>query len=64
MEIPLWLARALAWLGVLLIVFALVDFGLGRFMDIDITGVPWSPLVSGVIGSLLLRFFKEAVDDD
>jgi hypothetical protein len=62
MGIPYGLARVLAWLGVLLLVFAIVDFGSATFFAVDITGVAWSPLVSGGIGALLLRFFAQEED--
>jgi hypothetical protein len=63
MEIPHGLATALWWLGILLIVFAVADFGLS-WVGVDITGVRWSPLVAGVLGSVLCRLFRGAVDDD
>jgi hypothetical protein len=63
MEIPQGLATALWWIGILLIVFAVVDFGLA-WVGVDITGVRWSPLVAGVLGSVLCRFFRGAVDDE
>jgi hypothetical protein len=33
--------------------FAVIDF-CGMFLEYDITGVPWSPIVAGVIGSVFL----------
>lgn len=64
MEIPLGLGRALWWLGVLLIGFALIDVVAARVMNFDITGVTWSPLAAGLIGGVLMRFFGGGDDDD
>jgi len=41
-------------IGYLLIVFAIIDFA-GMFFDYDITGVSWSPIVEGLLGSLLIK---------
>ena len=62
MEIPHGLATALRWIGFLLILLALVDFGLSWF-GVDITGVRWSPLVSGGLGTVLCRVFRGANED-
>lgn len=62
MEIPQGLATALRWVGILLILFAILDVVLGRIFAIDVTGVPWSPLVSGFIGGALLKFFGSEED--
>lgn len=40
--------------GVLCYVFAVVDFA-GMFFGYDITGVSWSPIVAGFIGSALIN---------
>jgi len=60
MQVPQGLATALSGLGILLILFAIVDVVLGRFFEIDITGVSWSPLAAGILGSVLLRVFSES----
>ena len=39
-------------LGYLLIAFGVVDFA-GQFLDYDLTGVSWSPIVAGVVGVAL-----------
>lgn len=57
MEIPQGLATALRWFGILLILFAILDVVLGRIFAIDVTGVPWSPVLSGIIGGALLKYF-------
>lgn len=57
MDVPQGVATTLRWVGILLIVFAIVDVVLGRFFGRDITGVAWSPLVSGIAGGALLKFF-------
>lgn len=62
MDVPQGLAITLRWVGILLILFAIVDVVLGRIFALDITGVSWSPLVSGIAGSALLKFFGS--DDD
>jgi hypothetical protein len=61
-EIPYGLGVAIRWLGYLLILFALVDFGLS-FAGIDITGVRWSPLVAGGIGGLFTRMTGDDGDE-
>ena len=40
-------------LGLICYVFGLVDFA-GMFFHYDITGVPWSPIVAGLIGSAFI----------
>lgn len=41
-------------LGWLFIAFAVIDF-MGMFLGYDLTGVSWSPVVAGVIGSALIN---------
>lgn len=60
MEVPQGVATALRVLGVLLIIFAIVDVVLARVFAIDLTGVTWSPIAAGIAGSVLLRFFTAA----
>ena len=43
-------------LGFLLILFAIIDIVSARIFSTDITGVSWSPIVSGLIGGVILRF--------
>jgi hypothetical protein len=62
MDIPHGLATTLRWVGILLILFAILDVVLGRIFAIDITGVSWSPLVSGIAGGTLLKFFGSNED--
>jgi len=40
-------------LGYLCYLFGIVDFA-GMFLGYDLTGVSWSPIVAGVIGSALI----------
>ena len=40
-------------LGLLCCAFAIIDFA-GMFFGYDLTGVPWSPIVAGAIGQLLM----------
>ena len=63
MEVPHGVAVVLRVFGILLILFALVDFGLS-WVGIDITGVSWSPLVAGGLGSVIWRVFRSADSDD
>ena len=62
MTIPMWLAKTIAWCGVILMVFAVLDFGLGLF-GLHITGTRWSSVPS-FVGGLVLRWFGEALDED
>jgi hypothetical protein len=41
--------------GLLLFIFGVADFLLGNLMDIDLTGVSWSPLVGFALGGYLLQ---------
>ncbi len=40
-------------LGYLAYLFAAIDF-MGMFFGYDLTGVPWSPIVAGIIGQALI----------
>lgn len=40
-------------LGFLCYAFAVIDFA-GMFLGYDLTGVSWSPIVAGVIGSVFI----------
>jgi hypothetical protein len=42
-------------LGALCIGFAIVDLGTYYLGIADLTGVSWSPIAAGVVGSILLR---------
>jgi hypothetical protein len=42
---------------------AIADIGLS-YAGIDITGVRWSPLVSGITGGLLMRSFGGDEDEE
>jgi uncharacterized membrane protein YhaH (DUF805 family) len=52
-------ANLLAVFGNLCCVFAIVDFT-GMFMDYDLTGVSWSPIVFGIIGTMLIILEKRS----
>jgi hypothetical protein len=45
---------ALKWIGYLCFLFAVADFGLS-WVDIDLTGVSWSPIVAVIAGSVFVR---------
>ena len=62
MTIPMWLAKLIAWCGLILMVFALLDAGLG-FFGIHITGTKWAPVPS-LLGGFVLRWFGEALDEE
>lgn len=48
-------------LGYIVIGFGVVDFILGNFAGIDLTGVFWSPIAAGVLGSWLISLEEKAV---
>ena len=41
--------------GGLLILFGITDFVLYQFFDFDVTGVTWSPVAAGIVGSIVMR---------
>ena len=41
--------------GGLLILFGIVDFVLYQFFNFDVTGVSWSPVAAGIVGSIIMR---------
>lgn len=41
--------------GGLLILLGIVDFALYQFFDVDVTGVSWSPVAAGIVGSMVMR---------
>ena len=47
------MAKVLGILGILFLGFALVDYILADWFEIDITGTPWSTVIAGVIGGIL-----------
>lgn len=48
-------------LGGLCFAFALIDFA-GMFFGYDLTGVSWSPVVAGLVGSFLMRLGEDEVE--
>jgi hypothetical protein len=56
MEASVWVVLGIRLLGFLLILFAIIDIVSARIFSTDITGVSWSPIVSGLIGGAILRF--------
>jgi len=62
MIVPMWLAKGIAWCGVLLMVFALLDGGLALF-GTYITGEKWSSIAL-FVGGLVLRVFGAAIDEE
>lgn len=62
MTIPMWLAKAIAWCGVILMVVALLNIGLA-FFGLHITGTKWASVPS-FVGGLVLRWFGEALDEE
>jgi hypothetical protein len=49
--------------GLLCFCFAIIDFS-GMFFGYDLTGVSWSPIVSGVVGSILISIGGSNKDDN
>ena len=49
-------------LGLLCFGFAIADFA-GMFFGYDLTGVSWSPIAAGVVGSVLTRIGGGENDD-
>ena len=47
-------------LGLLCYGFAIVDLGTYYFGIMDITGLSWSPIAAGVLGSVLMNIGGEA----
>lgn len=47
------MAKVLGILGILFLGFALVDYVLASWFDLDITGTPWSTIIAGAIGGIL-----------
>jgi hypothetical protein len=45
----------LRFIGILLIIFGILDLVLFYFADIDLTGVSWSPYVSSLVGGILMK---------
>jgi hypothetical protein len=56
MEASVWVVLGIRLLGFLLILFAIIDIVSARIFSTEITGVSWSPIVSGLIGGAILRF--------
>lgn len=54
---------ALKILGYLCYLFAIIDF-CGMFFNYDLTGVVWSPIVAGIIGSVLIGIAEKYCDND
>tara|TARA_B100000959_G_scaffold263587_1_gene303106 strand:- start:762 stop:926 length:165 start_codon:yes stop_codon:yes gene_type:complete len=53
----------LAILGYLIIGFGIIDFA-GMFFNYDITGVGWSPIAAGFLGSFLINLGSKDEDVD
>ncbi|WP_425615856.1 hypothetical protein NA78x_005788 [Anatilimnocola sp. NA78] len=51
-------ARALYWLGVVLMLLSIADVVLVRFFRIDVTGLPWSTLALGCTGIILMQIAR------
>lgn len=50
---------ALRVIGTILIIIGILDFGLYYLIDLDFTGVWWSPYVFGAIGGFLTNAGKK-----
>lgn len=59
--------RILYAMGLILMLLCIIDVALLRFAKIDLTGQPYTPIVLGGIGIILLnvsRFFARPTDDE
>ena len=54
---------ALRVIGTILIIIGILDFGLYYLIDLDFTGVWWSPYVFGAIGGFLTNAGKKQEAD-
>lgn len=62
MEVPWWLAKTIAWGGVLLMVLVALEMILEIF-GVEIIKGNWLSL-AGLAGGYILRIFGEALEDD
>ena len=62
MTVPMWLAKSIAWCGVILMAFALLDLVLAVF-GLHITGTRWASAAS-FVGGWIMRWFGEALDEE
>ena len=51
-------------LSILCYVFALLDFCLFYIVDVDLTGVSWSPYVAGCLGALFSWLDKKGSKEE
>ncbi|WP_372897359.1 hypothetical protein [Stieleria sp.] len=63
MVIPMWLAKTIAWTGVALIGFAVVDVAATSYWDTSLTGSSWSSLAE-FAGGFVMKHFGEALDEE
>lgn len=63
MVIPMWLAKTIAWIGIALIGFAVVDAAASTFFATTITGSSWSPFAE-FAGGFVMKHFGEALDEE
>lgn len=47
------MAKVLGIIGILFLGFAVVDYALAEWFNIDITGTSWSTIIAGAIGAVL-----------
>lgn len=60
-------AKLAMWLHVTAFLFyaaGVADFVLGRFFKIDFTGISWSPIAFGIVGSLFTGLAEKISPDD
>jgi hypothetical protein len=55
MASPISAGAILSWVGLLLMIFAVVDLICANGFGIDLTGVSWSPIAAGIGGNVLYR---------
>ncbi|QDV40701.1 hypothetical protein Enr13x_05370 [Stieleria neptunia] len=63
MVIPMWLAKTIAWTGIALIGFAVIDVAASSYWGSSLTGSNWSSLAE-FAGGFVMKHFGEALDDE
>lgn len=63
MVIPMWLAKTIAWFGIALIGFAVIDMAATSFFNTNLTGKSWSSIAE-FAGGFVIKHFGEALEDE
>ncbi|WP_147869654.1 hypothetical protein [Stieleria maiorica] len=59
----MWLAKTIAWAGIGLIGFAVIDAGASGLFDVNLTGSNWSSLAE-LAGGFVMKHFGEALEEE